>query len=128
MRGWLAGTPPILALTAIEEGVRVVAEAGIAAIRAKSAALTAYAVERLDADLAPLGCTLGSPRDPARRGAHVGIRHPDARAITDRLRERGVITDFREPDVVRFGLSPLTTSFADVDRGVDALRELLASG
>ena len=128
MRGWLAGTPPILALTAIEEGVRVVAEAGIAAIRAKSAALTAYAVERLDADLAPLGCTLGSPRDPARRGGHVGIRHPDARVLTDRLRERGVITDFREPDVVRFGLSPLTTSFADVDRGVEALRELLASG
>ena len=52
---------------------------------------------------------------------------PDARAITDRLRERGVITDFREPDVVRFGLSPLTTSFADVDRGVDALRVLLTS-
>jgi kynureninase len=126
IEGWLAGTPPILALTAVEAGVDLVAESGIEAIRAKSMALTAYAVERLDADLAPLGCRLGSPRDPARRASHVAIRHPDARSVTTRLIERGVITDFREPDVIRFGLSPLTTSFAEVDRGVAALRELLA--
>ena len=128
IEGWLAGTPPILALTAVEAGVEVVAEAGIEAIRAKSMALTAYAVERLDADLAPLGCALGSPRDPARRGGHVAIRHPDARALVERLMARGVVTDFREPDVIRFGLSPLTTSFADVDRGVAALRELRLGG
>ncbi len=131
IEGWLAGTPPILALTAVEAGVEVVAEAGIEAIRAKSVALTAYAVERLDADLAPLGCTLGSPRDPARRGSHVAIRHPDARAVVDRLMARGVVTDFREPDVIRFGLSPLTTSFADVDQGggaAGAARRRLVGG
>ena len=128
IEGWVAGTPPILALTAVEAGAEVVAEAGIEAIRAKSMTLTAYAVERLDADLAPLGCALGSPRNPARRGGHVSIRHPGARALVERLMARGVVTDFREPDVIRFGLSPLTTSFADVDRGVEALRELLAGG
>ena len=124
--GWLTGTPPILSLVAVEEGVRVVAEAGIDAIRTKSVALGEYAVERLDADLEPLGCRLGSPRDPARRGGHVAIRHPDARSLADALIARGVIVDFREPDVIRFGLSPLTTSFADVDRGIAALRDLLA--
>jgi kynureninase len=124
--GWLTGTPPILSLVAVEEGVRAVADAGIGAIRAKSAALGEYAVERLDEDLAPLGCRLGSPRDAARRGSHVSIRHPDARALVDGLIEGGVIVDFREPDVIRFGLSPLTTSFADVDRGIVALRDLLA--
>ena len=124
--GWLTGTPPILSLVAVEEGVRVVAEAGIGAIRAKSAALGEYAVERLDEDLASLGCRLGSPRDAARRGSHVSIRHPDARALVDGLIEGGVIVDFREPDVIRLGLSPLTTSFADVDRGIVALRDLLA--
>jgi kynureninase len=127
IEGWLAGTPPILALTAVEAGVAVVAEAGLDAIRAKSAALTAYAVERLDQDLAPLGCRLGSPRDPAKRGSHVAVRHPEAWALADRLLASGVVTDFRQPDVIRFGLSPLTTSFGDIARGVEALRVLLAA-
>ena len=124
--GWLTGTPPILSLVAVEEGVRVVTDAGIGAIRAKSIALGEYAVGRLDADLAPLGCRLGSPRDPAWRGGHVAIRHPDARSLAGALVGRGVIVDFRAPDVIRIGMSPLTTSFADVDRGIGALRDLLA--
>ncbi len=89
-------------------------------------ALTGYAIDLLDAELAPLGCSLGSPRDPARRGGHVSIRHADAKELTTGLIKRGVVPDFREPDVIRFGLSPLTTSFADVRRGADALRDLLA--
>jgi kynureninase len=125
IRGWLAGTPPIPALAAVEEGVRLTAEAGIAAIRTKGVALTEFAIELLDERLAPLGCTLGSPRDPARRGAHVAIRHPAARELTTALIERGVVPDFREPDSIRFGLPPLTTSFADVATGVERLGELL---
>lgn len=124
--GWLVGTPPVLSLVGVEEGAALVAEAGIEAIRAKSVALTGYAITLLDAELAPLGCSLGSPRDPARRGGHVSVRHQDARDLTARLIARGVVPDFREPDVIRFGLSPLTTSFGDVRRGVTALRELLA--
>jgi kynureninase len=123
--GWLVGSPPVLSLGLLEESTALIAEAGMDAIRAKSMALTAYAVALLDAVLAPLGCRLGSPRDPARRGGHVAIRHPDAKALTTRLIERRVIPDFRAPDVIRFGLSPLTTSFADVRRGVDTMASLL---
>jgi kynureninase len=124
--GWLVGTPSILALTAAQAGVELVAEAGIDAIRAKGIALTEYAIALTDQWLAPLGCSIGSPREPARRGAHVGIRHPDARRLTTALIERGVIPDFRAPDTIRIGLSPLSTSFADVHRGLTVFRSLLA--
>jgi kynureninase len=127
IRAWLAGTPVILAVAAVEEGVRLTAEAGITAIRRKSTALTEFGIELLDERLAPLGCALGSPRDPARRGSHISIRHPRAKELTGQLIARGVITDFREPDSIRFGMPPLTTSFSDVARGVFALEELLAA-
>jgi kynureninase len=124
--GWLVGTPAIIALTSAQAGIEVVAEAGIDAIRAKGIALTEYAIALHDAWLAPLGCSIGSPRDSARRGAHISIRHPDAKRLTRSLIERGVIPDFRAPDSIRIGLSPLTTSFEDVHRGLAALRDLLA--
>ena len=123
--GWLVGTPGMLGLLAAEAGIALSAEAGIQRIRAKGMALTAYAVELLDAWLVPMGCSLGSPRDPARRGNHVAIRHPEARALTRALIDRGVIPDFRAPDSIRIGLSPLTTSFQEVHRGLSVLRELL---
>jgi kynureninase len=126
--GWLVGTPPVLALTAAQAGIELVAEAGIGAIREKGIALTEYAIALADAWLAPLGCSIGSPRDPARRGAHVAIRHPDARLLTRAMIERGVIPDFRAPDTIRIGLSPLLTSFAEVHRGLSVLRELLSTG
>jgi kynureninase len=124
---WLTGTPTIAALAAVEEGIRLVAEAGIEAIRAKGVALTDYAIELHDAWLAPLGFTLGSPRDPARCGAHVAVRRPDAKRLCEELIEAGVVTDFREPDSIRLGLSPLTTSFADVRTATDRLRGLAAT-
>jgi kynureninase len=124
--GWLVGTPSIIALTAAQAGIEVVAEAGIDAIRAKGIALTEYAIDLADDWLAPLGCSIGSPRDTARRGAQVSIRHPDARRLTNTLIARGVIPDFRAPDSIRLGLSPLTTSFEDVHRGLAVLRDLLA--
>jgi kynureninase len=124
--GWLVGTPGILALTAAQAGIEVVAEAGIDAIRAKGIALTEFAILLADAWLAPLGCSLGSPREAARRGAHVSIRHPEAKALTAALIERGVLPDYRAPDSIRVGLSPLTTSFEDVHRGLLGLRDLIA--
>jgi kynureninase len=123
--GWLVGTPGIIALTVAQAGIELSAEAGIEAIRAKGIALTEYAIELLDAWLAPLGCSLGSPRDSARRGAHIAIRHPDARRLTRELIARKVIPDFRAPDSIRIGLSPLSTSFEDVHRGLVTLRNLL---
>jgi kynureninase len=124
MRGFLSGTPPVLALAAVDEGVRMVAEAGIDAIRAKGIALTELAIALADARLE--GLRVASPREPARRGAHVALAHPDARELCARLIERGVIPDFRGPDVIRYGFSPLTTRFADVWDGVEALRALLS--
>jgi kynureninase len=123
--GWLVGTPGILALTAAKAGIELTAEAGIDTIRAKGIALTEFAIDLLDAWLAPLGCSLGSPRDQARRGAHISIRHPDARRLTRALIDRNVLPDFRAPDSIRIGLSPLTTSFQDVHDGLSTLRALL---
>jgi kynureninase len=123
--GWLVGTPGIIGLAAVEAGVELIAEAGMERIRAKSIALTEYAIELFDEWLAPLGCSLGSPRDAARRGAQVSVRHPDAGRLTAQLIERDVIPDFRAPDSVRMGLSPLTTSFEEVHRGLSTLRACL---
>ena len=124
--GWLTGTPGILGLAAAEEGIRLSAEAGIDRIRAKGIALTEYAIALHDVRLAPVGFELGSPRDAARRGAHVSIRRPDARELTRRMIAAGVIPDFRAPDSIRLGLSPLTTSFTDVHRAMDVIAELAA--
>ncbi len=124
VRALLSGTPPVLALQAVDEGVRLVAEAGIGAIREKGIALTSFAIELADELLAEYGVTVASPRDPARRGAHVALAHPRARELCAGLIEAGVVPDFRRPDVIRFGLSPLTTRFVDVLAGVDALRTL----
>lgn len=125
VRRFMTGTPSALALGAVDEGVAVLAEAGMDAVRAKSVALTSYAVELHDAWLAPRGVELASPRDPAQRGSHVTLRHPDARALTDALTARGVVPDFRNPDGIRVGLAPLYTRFTDVHDGLAVLRDLL---
>jgi kynureninase len=124
--GWLVGTPGIIGLAVAEAGIALTAEAGIDRVRAKGIALTELAIELFDAGLAPLRCTLGSPRDPARRGAHVSIRHPDARRLTRELIARKVLPDFRAPDSIRIGLSPLSASFEEVHRGLAGLRSLLS--
>jgi kynureninase len=123
---WLTGTPTIPALAAVEEGVRLVEEAGIGEIRDKAAGLTTYAVELFDAWLEPLGFGLGSPRDSVRRGAHIAVRRSDARQLSTALLDQRVIPDFREPDSIRLGMSPLTTSFHEVWTGMSRLRDLAA--
>jgi kynureninase len=128
VQGFLSGTPPVLGLAAVDEGVRVVGEAGIDAIRAKGIELTELAIALADERLPSFGVTVASPRDSARRGAHVALAHPRARELCAALIARGVIVDFRRPDVIRFGLAPLTTRFVDVWDGVEALRELLRGG
>ncbi|MET0448410.1 MAG: aminotransferase class V-fold PLP-dependent enzyme, partial [Aeromicrobium sp.] len=120
IRRMLSGTPSVAGILAVQEGVRLIAEAGIDAIRAKSEALTAHAIELLDAaDL-----EIVTPRDPALRGSHVTVRHLDARAVTEQLVERGVVPDFREPDLIRLGLSPLTTSYAELEAAIRILAEV----
>ncbi|MFN8148955.1 MAG: kynureninase [Candidatus Nanopelagicales bacterium] len=127
VRRFMTGTPSAVALAAVDEGVALLAEAGMDAVRAKSLLLTAYAVELHDAWLAPLGVELASPHDPEQRGSHITLRHPDARALTDALVARGVVPDFRNPDGIRVGLAPLYTTFTEVHDGLAALRDLLVA-
>jgi kynureninase len=119
---WASGTPNVLGCVAVEAAVGVVVEAGIGAIRTKSLARTAFARDVADS----LGLRFASPRDPSVVGGHVAIRHPQAAPIALALRERGVIPDLRPPDVVRIGLSPLTTRFTDVWDGLAAMAAIVA--
>jgi len=125
IRSWLTGTPGVLSMVGVETGVEMVARAGIDEIRRKSVALTGLAVTLYDAWLAAKGVGLASPRDPARRGSHVTLTHPDAARLADDLTEKGVVPDFRRPDGIRIGLAPLTTRFVDVYDGLAVLRDAL---
>jgi len=123
---FLIGTPPILSLLAMESALDLLLEAGLERIRRKSVRLTSYLIYLVDTVLAPLGFVLGSPRDPARRGSHVSIQHPEGYRINRALiEEMGVLPDFREPDNIRLGLVPLYTSFAEVWEAVDRIRRVV---
>jgi kynureninase len=129
MGAWLTGTPAVLGLVGVDEGVALLADAGIDRLRAKGMALTTLIVELADAWLAPLGFTLASPRPAADRGAHVALAHPDGARIARALRERAaVVPDFRAPDRLRLGPAPVATRFVDVWDALDRLRALVASG
>lgn len=127
IRSMLSGTPPLLGVLAVREGAAVIAEARIAEIRAKAVALTEMVVRLADEWLLPQGFSLGSPREPGRRGAHVSINRPDARVVCGRLIDAGVLADFRTPDTIRLGLSPLPLGYAEVWDAVDRIRALTAS-
>ncbi len=88
--------------------------------------ITELAIGLADDRLAEHGVTVASPRDARRRGAHVALAHPRAQELCAALAEHGVLADYRAPDVIRFGLSPLTTRFCEVWDGVELLRDLLA--
>ena len=125
MAKFMTGTPSIPGTAAVEEGARLLLEAGLEPMRAKSIRLTAYLIELADAWLVPLGCTIATPREASRRGGHVSFCHPEAERIVARLAAGGVITDYRTPDRFRLGLSPLTTRFTDVWDAADAARALI---
>lgn len=123
IRSFLSGTPPMIGMQAMRDMIELIDSVGLEAVRAKSVALTEYAIALVDEHLPEV--RLSSPRDAARRGGHVTIDHPAFSAIMPKLWERGVIPDFRRPDGIRLGLSPLSTSFAEVEAGVLAIREEL---
>jgi kynureninase len=122
--GWASGTPNVLGLAAVRAAVALVTDAGIDAIRAKSIRLTSAGRDTAD----DLDLEWASPRDPERCGGHIAIRHEHATAIVLALRERGVVPDLRPPDIIRVGLSPLTTRFVDVWDGLAAIRSILDDG
>ena len=121
------GTPPVVGVVAVQEGARLLAEAGIGRLRDKGIQLTEYLICLADEWLVPFGCSLASPRDPARRGSHVTVHHPRARQLCRALAARGVITDYRAPDRVRYGPAPIYTRFADIWDAMAETRRLLQS-
>ncbi|MET1232101.1 MAG: kynureninase [Candidatus Limnocylindrales bacterium] len=123
------GTPPIIAMVAVEAAVDLLRRTGVVALRDKSVALTEYLIALWRAWLEPLGFHLGSPADPARRGGHVALRHHDAYRIDRALIEvANVIPDFRPPDVIRLAPVAAYTRFIDVWEAMDRLRGLVESG
>lgn len=124
IRRALSGTPPVVGLVCVAEGVGMIAEAGIGRIREKSLGLTGMAIELADEWLAPLGFTLGSPREGERRGGHLTLNHPEAKRLARSFIEHGVIVDFRAPHGVRVGLSPLSTSYAELWTAMALMRDL----
>ena len=125
VRALLSGTPPILAMVPLHANLDMLAEAGIDAVRAKSMLLTGYALELADRWLAPLGVEVVSPRDAGRRGGHVTLRQAGFEHVLEPLWDQGVIPDYRRPDGIRIGPAPLSTSFAEVYRGLSVLRTVL---
>lgn len=123
---WQTGTPSVLALAGLEGGLAAFEEVGIDAVRERSLALTERLVRRVQTQ-AP-ECERVTPASFDRRGGHVAFRHPQARAISRALRARGIVPDFRPPDLLRFAPVALYTTDEEVDRTVDALREVLDEG
>ncbi|MDP2085198.1 MAG: kynureninase [Gemmobacter sp.] len=119
------GTPPILQLAALDAALDVWDHVAMADLRARSLALSdafIAAVERACPDL-----TLTTPRDPAMRGSQASFRHPQGYAIMQSLIARGVIGDFRAPDILRFGFTPLFIGFDEVERAATILAEVMAN-
>ncbi len=124
---YLCGTPPILSLAALEVGVDAALAVPIDALRRKSMALTELFIAAVEQEASGLGLALLSPREPARRGSQVSFTHAHGYAVMQALIARGVIGDFRAPDILRFGFAPLYTRHVDAWDAATALREVLAS-
>ncbi|MDY7558023.1 kynureninase [Cryobacterium sp. 10C3] len=117
IRRFQSGTPPVVGMLAMQDTIAMIGEAGIEEVRAKSVALTEFAITLVDEWLVPLGVRLTSPRDHTHRGGHVTVNHPAMRQVTTTLWEHDFIPDFRGPEGLRIGLSPLSTSFVETLEG-----------
>ena len=124
----LCGTPPILSLAALECGVETVARAGVERLRRKSVALCDLFVRLVEQECGGFGLALASPREADRRGSQVSLRHPEGYAIVQALVARGVVGDFRAPDILRFGFAPAYVRFADAWDAAFALRAVMENG
>ncbi|GAA4871512.1 aminotransferase class V-fold PLP-dependent enzyme [Serinicoccus chungangensis] len=125
IRALVSGTPPIIGMVPVRLGAQLLAEAGIEEVRHKSLRLTDFAWSVVESWPTELGVVVASPRAHERRGGHLTLRHPAFEEACPRLWERGVIPDFRSPDGLRLGLSPLSTTFVEVWHGLAAVLEEL---
>lgn len=124
---FMCGTQPIVSLAMVECGLDIFAETDMAVLRRKSLALTDLFIALVEQRCGPHGLALVTPRDHAQRGSHVSYAHEDGYAVVQALIARGVIGDYREPQIMRFGFTPLYTSHADVWDAVEILRDVLDS-
>ena len=122
---YLCGTQPITSLAMVECGLDIFAQTDMASLRRKSLALTDLFIELVEQRCGAHGLTLITPREHARRGSHVSFEHPQGYAVIQALIARGVIGDYREPRIMRFGFTPLYTSFTEVWDAVQILGEIL---
>lgn len=124
---WQIGTPHLLSVTPLMGSLKVFQEAGIERLRIKSLALTSYLMDLVDAELSrdPYNFQVGTPRDPKRRGGHVAIEHKEAVRINAALKQRGVIPDFRPPNIIRLAPVPLYVTFYDVWLLVQHLKAII---
>lgn len=125
MRRFQTGTPAVLSMRAAQPGIAMVADAGIEAIRKKGLALGNQLEAGYDERLAALGYSFGSPRGAKNRGHHLSLRHPDGHRITKALIARKVIPDFRAPDNIRIGISPLYQRHAEMPVAIEALADVV---
>jgi kynureninase len=127
IRRALCGTPPVLSMAALEVGLDTFAGVDISQVREKSLALTETFMQVLEQECSDYGLQIVSPREPARRGSQVAVKHPDAYAAMQALIARGVIGDFRSPDIMRFGFAPLYIRFVDVWDAAAVLRDIFTT-
>ncbi len=123
---WQIGTVPVLSAAPLFGALDVVEAAGLERLRERSSALTAYLIYLVDERLPE--CEVGTPREADRRGGHVAVEHPEGHGVSEALKARGVVTDFRPPDVVRVCPSPYFVGFEDVYDAVETLRAVLDEG
>jgi len=121
------GTPPVLGMSALEEGVDLMLEADMGALRQKSIALSELFIDLMEQRCGEYGFEFICPKNSAERGSQVAFAHPEAYAMMQALKARDVIGDFRAPDIMRFGITPLYLSFADIAEGVERLRSICQS-
>jgi kynureninase len=117
----------VLSMAPIDGALRPIEEAGLERIRAKSLAMTDFIMRAADAELVELGFAIGTPRDPKRRGGHVSLQHENAQPMSLALRARGVVPDFRKPDVIRLAPSPLYNTFTECWDAVQLMKEIAAT-
>lgn len=123
---FLTGTPPVVSLSAIENGVDLLLAAGMDRLRAKSVQQTDYFIALYDAWLTFLGFSLNTPLNSAHRGSHISLGHPEAWGISQALiNDMNVLPDFRKPDNIRFGITPLYTSFVDIYNALHRLKTVM---
>jgi kynureninase len=128
IRGWMSGSPPVLAIGALAVGIDIQLEAGSAAIGEKAGLLTGVFMRCAHTRLEHLGFHVATPESAKHRGAQVSLRHKDGLAVVRAVADLGVIGDFRPPDLCRFGLAPLYTRFVDVWDAVERIAEVVESG